>query len=100
MAVPLWISTSSTLLAAKTPLLFSHGTSINIYVSQVTIPFTILLYRMATHGLDDHTFCWNRPAKLLYQSVLFKNSGSAWLLEVLFNIFVNDLDKDSIQEEA
>ena len=61
MTAPLWNTDKQDFfffffLAANPHLLFSHGTSINIYVTQVTVSCTILLDRMATCGLVNCTF--------------------------------------------
>lgn len=109
MTAPLWNTDKQDFfffffLAANPHLLFSHGTSINIYVTQVTVSCTILLDRMATCGLVNCTFTEGGGGadllQLLYQSVLFKNSESAWPLEIFFIISIKDLDEETIHEVA
>lgn len=97
MAVPLWIQTSTIFFPASKPL-FILFFSINFYVNKsVTLFCTIPLDRMATYGLDNHTLGGNDLLKLLYQPMMFQNLGSAWLLEILFNISIEDLDEDCIR---
>lgn len=70
------------------------------YICQVAVSCTILLDRTATCELDNHTLKGEPTCfKLLYQSVLFKNSESAWPLEVLF-ISIKDMDEENVQEDA
>lgn len=80
------------------PRLLLFFFSINFYVNKsVTLFCTIPLDRMATYGLDNHTLGGNDLLKLLYQPMMFQNLGSAWLLEILFNISIEDLDEDCIR---